>query len=117
MKKTVLNRVCRTWLSTIFSVCPTLQQDAELLAKQSAQRAVMLFYDEEPDEVINFFLFCTSYAQIDANNPAPSHQVIHVYGNGHAEERILKKAINKAVNEVSISVVDIRMEQEELILY
>ncbi|CAF3476774.1 unnamed protein product [Rotaria socialis] len=84
--------------STTIPVTPTLQQDADLLTRQSSQRSVLLFYDDEPDEVVNFFLYCTNLIQTDSSTTTPMFQVVHVYGNGPNEERILKKALNKALN-------------------
>lgn len=89
-----------------FSVCPTLQQDAELLTRQSQQRNVILFYDDEPDEVLNFFLFCTNFVPVDPSALGPTHQIVHVYGNGTNEERILKKTLTKALR-------DVRLDEKE----
>jgi hypothetical protein len=81
-------------------VSPTLQQDADLLTRQSSQRSVLLFYDDEPDEVVNFFLYCTNLIQTDPSITIPTFQVVHVYGNGANEERILKKTFTKALTNV-----------------
>ncbi|UJR24993.1 hypothetical protein I4U23_006354 [Adineta vaga] len=78
-------------------VVPTLQQDVDLLLRQSSQRAVLLLYDDEPDEVINFFNFCTNSIPTDATTIAPTIQIINVYGNGAREERILKKTLKNAL--------------------
>ena len=81
-------------------VSPTLQQDADLFTRQSSQRYVLLFYDDEPDEIINFFLYCTNLTQSDSSMATPTFQILQVYGNGPNEERILKKTFNKAVANV-----------------
>lgn len=83
-------------------VTPTLQQDADLLTRQNSQRSVLLFYDDEPDEVVNFFLYCTNLIQTDSTTTAATVQVVQVYGNGANEERILKKTFNKALTHVRI---------------
>lgn len=87
-------------------VIPTLQQDADLITRQSSQRSVLLFYDDEPDEVVNFFLYCTNLIQTDASVTTPTYQVVHVYGNGANEERILKKTLAKALANVKIFYFD-----------
>lgn len=84
-----------------YRVTPTLQQDADLLTRQSSQRSVLLLYDDEPDEVVNFFLYCTNFIQTDPLITAPIYQVVHVYGNGANEERILKKTFTKALTNVN----------------
>lgn len=81
-------------------VIPTLQQDADLIVRQSSQRSVLLFYDDEPDEVVNFFLYCTNLIQTDSSGTTATYQVVHVYGNGANEERILKKTLAKALANV-----------------
>lgn len=96
MTKKLLNRFL------FFRVCPTLQQDAELLTRQSQQRNVILFYDDEPDEVLNFFLFCTNFVSVDPSALGPTYQIVHVYGNGTNEERILKKTLTKALRDVRL---------------
>ena len=63
---------------------------------------MILFYEDEPDEVINFFLYCTSFIQSEPNNTTATYQVVHIYGNGSNEDRMLKKTINKALSEVNI---------------
>ncbi|CAF3865898.1 unnamed protein product [Rotaria sordida] len=83
--------------STTIPVSPTLQQDADLLTRQSGQRSVLLFYDDEPDEVVNFFLYCTNLIQTDSSITTPTFQIVNIYGNGANEERILKKTFNKAL--------------------
>ena len=85
-----------------YKVSPTLQQDADLLTRQSSQRPVLLFYDDEPDEVINYFLFCTNLIPIDPTITTPTYQIVHIYGNGANEERILKKTLTKALTNVII---------------
>ncbi|CAF0936921.1 unnamed protein product [Rotaria sordida] len=83
--------------STTIPVSPTLQQDADLLTRQSGQRSILLFYDDEPDEVVNFFLYCTNLIQTDSSITTPTFQIVNIYGNGANEERILKKTFNKAL--------------------
>ncbi|CAF3351101.1 unnamed protein product [Rotaria sp. Silwood1] len=83
--------------STTIPVSPTLQQDADLLTRQSSQRSVVLLYDDEPDEVVNFFLYCTNLIQTDSSITTPTFQLVNIYGNGANEERILKKTFNKAL--------------------
>ena len=80
-----------------FRVSPTLLQDSDLLVRQSSQRSVLLFYDDEPDEVVNFFLYCTNLIPTDSSITTPTFQVLHIYGNGANEERILKKNIYKSI--------------------
>jgi len=84
------------------SVCPTLQQDSDLLTRQSSQRSVLLFYDDEPDEVINFFFYCTNLVPADPSVTTPTSQIVQVYGNGANEERILKKTLTKALSNVNL---------------
>jgi hypothetical protein len=86
-------------------VCPTLNQDADLLTRQSSHRPVLLFYDDEPDEVIDFFLYCTNFIQSDPSITSPTFQVVHIYGNGPNEERMLKKTLNKAITNVRIRLI------------
>jgi hypothetical protein len=63
---------------------------------------VILFYDDEPDEVINFFVYCANLLPTElSTTSAPTFQVVHVYGNGPNEERILKKTVTKALANVS----------------
>ncbi|CAF1032650.1 unnamed protein product [Adineta ricciae] len=78
-------------------VIPTLQQDVDLMLRQSSQRSVLLLYDDEPDEVINYFNFCTNSISTDATTIAPTIQIINVYGTGAREERILKKILKNAI--------------------
>lgn len=83
-----------------------MQQDAELLTKQSNQRSVILFYDEEPDEVIHFFVYCANLLPAEAStSSAPTFQVIHIYGNGPNEERMLKKTVTKALANVRLTLL------------
>jgi hypothetical protein len=86
-------------------VSPTLQQDADLLTRQSSQRSVLLFYDDEPDEVVNFFLYCTNLVPTDPSITTPTFQVVHIYGNGANEERILKKFLTKALTNVRLNFI------------
>jgi len=86
-------------------VSPTLQQDADLLTRQSSQRSVLLFYDDEPDEVVNFFLYCTNLVPTDSSITTPTFQVVHIYGNGANEERILKKFLTKALTNVRLNFI------------
>ncbi|CAF1326895.1 unnamed protein product [Adineta steineri] len=79
-------------------ISPTLQHEVDLLIRQSNQRCVLLLYDDEPDEVINFFLYCTNSIQNDPLIITPTYQILNVYGNGQREERILKKALKNALN-------------------
>jgi hypothetical protein len=89
-------------LKSLFDrVTPTLQQDADLISRQSSQRSVLLFYDDEPDEIVNFFFYCTNLMQTDPSMITSTFQVLHVYGNGANEERILKKTLAKALTNVN----------------
>ncbi len=60
----------------------------------------MLLYDDEPDEVINFFVYCTNLIQTDPTILTPTFQIVNVYGNGSNEERILKKTFKNALTNV-----------------
>jgi hypothetical protein len=68
--------------------------------RQSHQRPVLLLYDDEPDEVLNFFIYCTRLNLSDTLPTAQSCQVIQIYGNRPNEDRVLLKMINKALSQV-----------------
>ena len=97
-------------------VIPTLQQDVDLMLRQSSQRAVLLLYDDEPDEVINYFNFCTNSIPTDATTVAPTIQIINVYGTGAREERILKKSLKNAITNVSARAFCIPLIKNIIIL-
>ena len=66
---------------------------------------MILFYDEEPDEVINFFVYCANLLPAETSTSSvPTFQVIHIYGNGANEERMLKKTVTKALANVRLAL-------------
>ncbi len=55
--------------------------------------------------MVNFFLYCTNLVPTDSSITTPTFQVVHIYGNGANEERILKKFLTKALTNVCLNFI------------